>query len=352
MELQGEVDSPISATHMQLFNLTPFASERVITSSRTGRDTLLLVVKASFSLGELVGDTPARAPQQTPVILVDEYLAEAGQSSLVRTTDLVPEKPNAEVVVVGHVTPRRETDDTMELGLRIGAIDKQVRLHGDRVWVRTVTGVRPSAPVALRRTPLVWERAFGGVDETTHERFDANPIGCGFRGKKSRADLSGRPVPNFVYPAEPVQSPSEVGRPAGFGFLAPAWYERRRHAGTFDDAWEKKVSPFLPADFDARFYLGAPRDQQLRGPIVGGERMQLTGFLPAGTVNLVLPRIQLDLSAMMGSELAALPAVCDTLIVDLDAGVLNLVWRGRLDVHERLEEIRWIRAALAEPVLA
>ena len=45
--------------------------------------------------------------------------------------------------------------------------------------------------------------------------------------------------------------------------MAPHWLPRRAWAGTYDDAWRISRAPYLPADFDARFF-------QLYSPATGG----------------------------------------------------------------------------------
>ena len=325
---------------MELFNLTPYAAERIVTSGKNGRDTLLVVVKATYALAPAL----KLAAEQLPVTLIDEYVDEPGQSSLIAASDLVSEKPGAEIVLVGHVRPPRPVP-SLDVSLAVGSWQKTVRVLGDRVWEKGLLGgYRASAPQPITEVPLHWERAFGGVDESTQERFDANPIGRGFLGKKSKAKLTGLGAPNLVDPRAPVDAPGESHRAVGFGFLAPGWKDRKQHAGTYDDTWAKEVSPFLPADFDPRYFLSAPRDQILSKPFIGGERVRVTGLAP---IDFEMPTLRLDLSAMMDSVLEPLPAACDTAVIDLDRQALTLVWRGRLDVQDRLDEIRWIRVANA-----
>jgi hypothetical protein len=330
---------------MQLFNLTPFAADRVVTSSRQGRDTLLVVVKGTFSLASQERGVPLLAAEQAPITLVDTYAGEPGQSSLSRPSDLVPEKPGAEVFVTGHLIPAQSGVGVLDVALTLGTVDKQVRVFGDRVWERSVFGYRASAPAPITRMPIAWERAFGGFDETTQERFGPNPIGCGFMGKKSQAKLVGTPVPNFVDRGAPLEAPGDQGRAVGFGALAPAWAERRQYAGTYDDAWLRDTSPFLPDDFDVRYFLAAPPDQRLSRPLVGGERGRLGGLAPDGQLDFLVPRARLEIEAMMGAELESMAVVCDTVILELDTQALVLVWRARLDVQDRLDELRWIRVA-------
>ncbi len=304
-----------------------------------------MVVKGCFALAASERGAPRLASEQRPITLVDAYAGEPGQSSLSQPSDLVPEKPGAEVLLTGHLVPPQSGLGVLDVGLKLGSIDKQVRVFGDRVWEKGVFGYRPSAPAAITRVPIAWERAFGGVDDTTQERFDPNPIGCGFIGKKSQAKPAGTPVPNFVDLGAPIDAPSDQGRAVGFGALAPAWAERRQYAGTYDEAWLRDTSPFLPDDFDVRYFLAAPPDQRLARPLVGGERGRLSGLAPDGLLDFVVPPIRLQVEAMMGADLESMAVVCDTLILELDARALVLVWRARLDVQDRLDELRWIRVA-------
>ena len=52
-------------------------------------------------------------------------------------------------------------------------------------------------------------------------------------------------------------------RPMGFGRPRADWTPRLTYAGTYDQTWIDDVFPFLPADFDVRYYQAAPEDQQI-----------------------------------------------------------------------------------------
>jgi hypothetical protein len=77
-------------------------------------------------------------------------------------------------------------------------------------------------------------------------------------------------------------------RPASFGPLGRGWPERLRFAGTYDQAWNDDVFPFLPRDFDPRHYQASPADQQIPFPAKGTEVL-LANLTPEGNTAFRLP---------------------------------------------------------------
>ena len=53
----------------------------------------------------------------------------------------------------------------VDVGIKVGPVQKLARVFGDRFWVWTKTGVVMSRTAALEPVPLTWENAFGGHDE-------------------------------------------------------------------------------------------------------------------------------------------------------------------------------------------
>ena len=80
--------------------------------------------------------------------------------------------------------------------------------------------------------------------------------------------------------------------------LAPIcahWMPRRQYAGTYDARWEQSRAPYLPADFDPRFFQVAPADQVVPGYLTGGEPVELFGVSPWGPVRFTLPRERISI---------------------------------------------------------
>ena len=65
---------------------------------------------------------------------------------------------------------------------------------------------------------------------------------------------------------QPVKFPGDKYDPMALGPLGRGWAQRACHAGTYDERWLKDDFPFLPKDFDERYYQAAPEDQQIPHP--------------------------------------------------------------------------------------
>ena len=116
--------------------------------------------------------------------------------------------------------------------------------------------------------PISYDNAFGGVDDTDpspdqHTAFRPNHVGQGYHGRPNDASIDGKPLPNTEETGRPVTEPKASYRPMAFGAIARSWPPRLKYAGTYDQNWIDNVFPFLPADFDERYYQAAPEDQQV-----------------------------------------------------------------------------------------
>ena len=78
--------------------------------------------------------------------------------------------------------------------------------------------------------------------------------------------MIGAPVSNTEEISDPVRDPGGRYRPMAFGPIGRGWPSRIRYAGTYDQNWIDNVFPFLPDDFDTRYFQCAPEDQQIAVP--------------------------------------------------------------------------------------
>jgi hypothetical protein len=206
-------------------------------------------------------------------------------------------------------------------------------VFGDRVWFRAAGVWEKSEPVPFERMPLVYERAFGGADAThedpgRHGFEKRNPVGAGFclSGKKERlADL---PLPNLEDPARPIRDWTDRPAPAAPGFTARSWMPRLGYAGTYDEAWRRDRCPFLPDDFDERFFNAAHPDLVAPRPLEGGEGIRVSGASPAGDLVFRVPSWRLEVSLVVRGEWTATGPMLDTLLIEPDESRLTLVWRA------------------------
>lgn len=327
-----------------LHNSTPFVADRFFTRDKHGAEVWVVVVKGSFEVrpdGSLIS-----ARQQEPVHHSPQFIGDPARSSLYRDTDLLPPRPFTDVIVLGHAyAPAGHPCAQVDVGVRVGSLDKRLRVWGDRVWRRGLTGLTLSEPELFERIPLVYERAFGGFDPdgATDAHEPQNPAGIGFAASPVR--LLGTPAPNIEDPAHPIRDPRDRPPPVGFGPIPSHWQPRARRAGTYDTQWEQDRMPLVPVDFEDRHYQCAPDDQQIEGGIQGGEAVELHNLTPDGIWRFTLPRIPLIFSTRISGQAQRHNASIQTVIIEPDRGRVVLVWASAVPCHQTLYTLEgtWVR---------
>lgn len=309
---------------LQLKNLSPFAPAISIFPNRDGIDTLYVVVKGTFTLWPSV----ELAEQQLPPQRADEYWGDPDRSSLKYASELHLGKPGTDVALVGSARSLTGPVDQMLVTLAIGSRSKSLRVFGDRVW--SFLG-SPSSPQPFEVMPLVWERAFGGThthDDGSALAEERNPVGQGFAGAQSSADRVGQKLPNLEDPLQPLSSATQVVAPACFGLVAPSWLPRRSWAGTYDQSWQKRRAPYLPHDFDPRFFQCATPDLVFERPLVGGEPVLLAGLSEAPSLRLALPRCELGIAVRVAGRQEELSPQLETVLFEPEENRFTVTWRA------------------------
>jgi hypothetical protein len=291
------------------------------------------------------------AAEQLPVVPVDLPSGEPGKSSVRYASEMHPPKRATDIVLVGNgYAPGGRPVPYFGVSISVGSLKKVVHVFGDRVWKSGLMNTAaPSDPLPAAEVPLLFEKAFGGRHDLPGGAFVAdprNPVGVGFRGKRSAAEMNGTPVPNLESPRQPIHSLSDQPPPAGVGFISPAWQPRSSYAGTYDEAWKKKRAPYLPADFNPLFWQAAPPDQIYPGYLQGGEPVELINASPAGVQRFVLPRCQLAAAAVMPHRMAPLKLVLDTLLLEPDQDRFTLLWHGSTRCDKEALKIQMVQLLL------
>lgn len=326
-----------------LVNRTPYAADRTWVQDPDGTKRWVVVVKATFGI-----HTDGRltlADEQLPPLLAPEYHGVDGASSLRYEADLVPPKPGTDVVLVGHAyAPGGRPATHVPVALGVGSQRKILAVTGDRVWKRSLVGtVVPSAPVPFLRLPLVYERAYGGHDACSSDpeaqrMFAENPVGIGHVAH--RASLLGRLVANVEQPGATPGSP----RAAGFGAICSHWSPRRELAGTYDARWAATRRPLLPEDFDPRFHLCAPQDQQHVPHLRGGVPIELVNLTLGGVLRFDLPKIWLRFRTRLrsphGERRQEHRAKLHTVVLEPEHPRVLMVWHTSLACHDRADELQ------------
>lgn len=319
-------------------NRTPFAAERSWVRDRDGAEVWLVAVKCTFDIRP--DGTTAVSAEQPPVLRVPEYHGEPGKSSIKYDGDLMERKTTTDVYVVGHAcAPGGNVVSELDAGFRVGPVQKLLRVTGDRVW----GAVGASRPQPFAKMPLVYERAFGGVDtqSATPERDWEwrNPVGTAFAVQKSH--LSGRALPNIEYPNAPFAAWNDRPPPAGFGAIGPHWQPRCSFAGSYGEAWAMTRKPLLPDDFDPRYFQCTPPDQQAPEFLRGGEPVVLYRLTPDGDLRFTLPRLHLgfDTHFFDGTRAIHQTRHLHTVILEPDFPRVSLVWHSALPCHFKVRKL-------------
>lgn len=335
---------------MELINATRMVAGYSMALDPGGREQLVVVIKGTFRLP--LPEEPeghfALADEQVPLVMADTFTGAPGASAPMHEVDFAPRKPACDILLLGsaHAPQGRPTTRT-EVGLRLGDWRKAFAVLGPRRWEAGLAGVDASAPGVFVRQPISYDVAFGGVDArhkdpAEHAAFMANPVGRGFH-KHLRADwVDGQPLPNTEEIGRGVSEPGGDYRPMAFGPVGRGWSMRAPFAGTYDDAWLADHFPFLPPDFDERYYQAAPPDQQLpldmfrRGPVP----VLLANLTPQGLTRFTIPHFEAPVHVFpkRGAR-EACNASLDTVLIEPDAQRFTLTWRMARPLAKNMHDI-------------
>jgi hypothetical protein len=310
-----------------------------------GVDHLYAIVKATF---DIRGDGLRLSEDQVPVTYEPEYHGDPETSSVRTPSDISLMKPATDVVLIGHAYPPGGRPALWtDTSLTVGHLAQHVRVFGDRVWENAAVGYSASAPKPFTAMPLVWERAYGGVDMAAGEPVaeSRNPAGVGFHHRRGESTIAGTPLPNLEDPRNPISAWNDTRTPVGYGAVAAHWEPRRSFAGTYDAEWEKNRAPVLPADFDARFFNVAAPSLISSGYLRGDEAVETTGMTTNGTMRFALPGWGFDVTCLIDDVPSVAMAALDTVIVEPDVPRAVLVWRTAFECDKRALRISHVSAA-------
>ena len=286
-------------------------------------ERLVAILKATF---ELVPGQPrgrdgsfecAPAARRRGIRAADIPWGEPETSSIAYPSDLCVHKPGTDIIVVGRAyPPSGEPVQTFDAGVRLGRVQKVVRITGPRVFAGsgdTITKPRSAQAIDVR-----YDFAFGGSDsnEETFVEDARNPVGLGVAIEPK--SLDGSPAPQIEDPLDPVKDARSRPKPAGLGVIGRHWEPRRARWGTHDAAWLKNRAPLPPRDFDERANFAATPELIHVPPIAGGEEGALSNLVAGGgTTAFVLPRINTSFTVRVkGREPVSFTPFIDTVIID------------------------------------
>jgi hypothetical protein len=235
------------------------------------------------------------------------------------------------------------------VSLRVGSLVKSFDVVGQRVWRKRLFWIKATKLEPFTVMPISYNNAFGGVDNShedpqKHRTYLANHVGVGFHDQLARQLINGKPLPNTEETGSPVKHPRGHYRPMAFGPVGRAWQPRSALAGTYDQEWLDKVFPFLPSDFDERYYQAAPPDQQMDYPR-GGEVVELLNLTPQGRTAFRLPVLSIPVVfSLKDYEKRETEAVIDTIVIEPDQGRFTMTWRSSIPLRKNIFDVAQVVA--------
>ena len=330
---------------MELVNATKMHAGYTMGMEPSGRESIVVAVKGTFEIPSDAGE-PKLAAEQEPLVTADTFTGAPGLSSMLYESEFAPVKPRCDVLFNGSAyAPGGKPVERVRVTLRLGSWVKSLMVVGDRYWSTGFAGFRPSDIKPFSVMPISYDRAWGGshASERNPDEMVAyleNPIGCGYYLGEDPKKIVGRPLPNTEVEEDPISRPAGKHRPIALGAISRNFAMRVSLAGTYDDKWLAECFPFLPEDFDARYYQSAPPDQQITHPL-GGEEVELTNLTPEGRTRFRLPKVEVPVEfTSISSERSVVPASLDTIIIEPDLRRFMLVWRASIKLNQNIFEIR------------
>lgn len=320
---------------LQLQNNTPFAAHMNLFPNEQAIDTLYLLVRATFNIGKQW----TLADNQEPPSFEDKYWTEPGESSIKYGSDCHTGKPCTDIIMLGHAyAPNNQQVRQLDVSLTVGQVHKTIRVFGDRHW----QDGRISPPQPFTSMPMTYEKAFGGEqveDGAVVAVEERNPVGRGFAGQRNTSEMNGVPLPNLEDPNELITDINQKPTPACFAISAPHWQPRSGFAGTYDDTWQTQRAPYLPEDFDKRFFSMAHPDLVYPGYLSGGEHVEISNMHPSGALEFALPHVNLESLVNMARETVEPQFYLETLIIEPNDLKLSMIWRAAVQCDKKALKI-------------
>ena len=314
-----------------------------LTADKTGRQVCVVVVKGTFVIA---ADGRTRLDeQQMPPTPSDVFWGDPEKSAIRYESDFALRKPRVDVILNGHAhTPEGRAATRVAVAFEIGPVRKTIMVFGDRRWQKGTLGLRIGDPTPFVTMPLVWDRAFGGIDRSNPDPAKQgaelrNLVGTGYT-RSGRSAAEGLRLPNLEDPRSLIASLSDRPPPIGCGSVGRGWQPRISRAGTYDKRWRTGRCPLLPEDFNDLFFQSAPDDQQLSA--VEGMSVRCLNLTRAGGLSFRVPRGEVTISFLMKTGPQRLVGVLDTVIIEPDERRLLLTWRASVPLGRKRSHLRAI----------
>jgi len=326
---------------MQIWNQMGYQHEYTTALDIAGHEHILVIVKGTFDFPESPNGPIRKSATQVPLVMADTQTGDAAYSATLWESDFAFRKPRCDVILNGCAhAPGGRPAERVPVGIKVGNWSKLVEVVGHREWRSIGPAFTSTAPQPFLKMPITYDNAWGGVDRLNPQdklpgAYLRNPVGTGWAQTKNQSLIPGLRLPNTQAVDDEVNSPFGDYKPMSFGPMGRGWPGRIEYGGTYDENWTKNIFPFLPPDFDERYFQMAPPDQQIDLPR-GGEEVQLVNLTPDGRISFRLPSTALPVTMFKYQTKTFDSEVYpDTILIDPENRRFSLVWR----VSQRIQRM-------------
>lgn len=335
---------------MELINATRMTAGYNMGLAPSGRESLVVVIKGTFRFPR--ADEPALHfalhEEQLPLVMADTFTGAPGLTAPQHEVDFALRKTRCDVLLLGSAhAPNGRPATRVDVGLQIGGWSKRLAVVGERRWDCGLATLRATPAQPFTRCPISYDLAYGGTDQqhedpSQHAAYMANPVGIGFHKHARKAWVDGKPLPRTEEPERSVSDTNNDYRPMSFGPLGRGWEPRARFAGTYDEGWLEHHFPFLPPDFDERYFQAAPADQQVPLGFFGEQPVDVTllNLTPEGVTRFSIPPLNAPVRfTPKNGPREDVNAVLDTVVIEPDLRRFSLTWRAARPLVRDMFEI-------------
>jgi hypothetical protein len=327
---------------MRIWNQMGYPHQFTMGMDNAGHEWVVVVAKGTFDFPAEPGGLVRKSAEQVPLVMADTQTGVAGYSATLWETDFAFRKPRCDVIANGCAyAPGGRPAERVPVGIKVGNWSKLFEVVGHREWRSIGPVFTATSPQPFLKLPISYDVAWGGVDRLDPEdklpaSYKYNPVGTGWSRTRNQRLIPGLRLPNTQAVDEDIRSPFGDYKPMSFGPMGRGWPGRIEYGGSYDDNWTKNIFPFLPPDFDERYFQMAPPDQQIDNPR-GGEEVVLVNLALEGRVSFRLPSTALPMTLFKGRQKAYEADIFpDTVLLDPERRRFSLVWRLSQRIHKTI----------------
>jgi hypothetical protein len=139
-----------------------------------------------------------------------------------------------------------------------------------------------------------------------------------------------------------ITKPEDQPHPASLGYVAPSWEPRKSFAGTYNEVWIKKRAPYLPENFNSRYFNAAHPDMVYKGYLMGGEPVTITNMSAQGPFKFNMPICEFETSVQIAARAEEPPMNLETVLIEASEARLSLVWRAAVECDKKALKVRQV----------